>query len=128
MFVVDVRSESGSISASVRLSEIRIIFVLRYIYSEIIKIILDFKQNVKLPKQFVVTNCSKERPCSIVTETLENGILISINLSKDFAYYADSKYITFIKFSVIHQKLRARENVADFRKKVEENPLKVKEY
>ena len=69
-----------------------------------------------------------ERCGSIVTETLENGILISINLSKDFAYYADSKYIRFIKFSVIHQKLRARENVADFRKKVEENPLKVKEY
>ena len=29
-------------------------------------------------KQFVVTNWSKERPGSIVAETLKNGILISI--------------------------------------------------
>ena len=29
-------------------------------------------------KQFVVTNCSSERPGSIVTETLKNGILIPI--------------------------------------------------
>ena len=36
-------------------------------------------------KQFVVTNCSKERP--------------------DF--FADFKYINFIKFSLCHQKLRA---------------------
>ena len=33
-------------------------------------------------KQFVVTNCSKERPGSIVTETLKNGILIPIVTSK----------------------------------------------
>ena len=33
-------------------------------------------------KQFVVTNCGKERPGSIVTETLKNGILISIATSK----------------------------------------------
>ena len=31
-----------------------------------------------LAKQFVVTNCIKERPGSIVTETLKNGILIPI--------------------------------------------------
>ena len=38
-------------------------------------------------KQFVVTNCSKERPGSIVTETLKNGIFqyrdININFSID---------------------------------------------
>ena len=33
-------------------------------------------------KQFVVTNCSKGRPGSIVTETLKNGILIPIVTSK----------------------------------------------
>ena len=29
-------------------------------------------------KQFVVTNCSKEQPGSIVTKTLKNGILVPI--------------------------------------------------
>ena len=33
-------------------------------------------------KQFVVTNCSKERLGSIVTETLKNEILISIDYIK----------------------------------------------
>ena len=32
----------------------------------------------ELIKQFVATNCSKERPGSIVNETLKNGILIPI--------------------------------------------------
>ena len=58
-------------------------------------------------KQFVVTNCSKERPGSIVTKTLKNGILIPIPASKELHFNADFKYISFIKFSLTHQKLRA---------------------
>ena len=58
-------------------------------------------------KQFVVTNCSKERPGSIVTKTLKNRILISIATSKESHFNADFKYISFIKFSLTNQKLRA---------------------
>ena len=58
-------------------------------------------------KQFVVTNCSKERSGSIVTKTLKNGILIPIPTSKESHFNADFKYISFIKFSLTHQKLRA---------------------
>ena len=43
-------------------------------------------------KQFVVTNCSKERPGSIVTKTLKNGILIPIATSKELHFNADFKY------------------------------------
>ena len=50
-------------------------------------------------KQFVVTNCSKERPGSIVTETLKNGISIPIVTSKELNFIADFKYISFIKFN-----------------------------
>ena len=60
-----------------------------------------------LIKQFVVTNCSKERPGSIVTTTLKNGILIPIATSKESHFNADFKYISVIKFSFTHQKLRA---------------------
>ena len=52
---------------------------------------------MKLIKQFVVTNCSKERPGSIVTETLKNGILILIVTSKEWHFNADFQYISFIK-------------------------------
>ena len=58
-------------------------------------------------KQFVVTNCSKERPGSIVNETLKNGISMLKDISKESDFYADFKYISFIKFSLCHQKLRA---------------------
>ena len=58
-------------------------------------------------KQFVVTNCSKERPGSIVNETLKNGISMLKDISKESDFYADFKYIRFIKFSLCHQKLRA---------------------
>ena len=58
-------------------------------------------------KQFVVTNCSKERPGSIVNETLKNGILMLKYTSKESDFHADFKYISFIKFSLCHQKLRA---------------------
>ena len=43
--------------------------------------------------------------------------MIPIDISKELAYYADSKYIRFIKFSLTHQKLRAWENLSDFQKK-----------
>ena len=62
-------------------------------------------------KQFVVTTCSKERSGSIVTKTLKNWILISIATSKESHFKADFKYISFIKFSLSHQKLRAWENL-----------------
>ena len=58
-------------------------------------------------KQFVVTNCSKERPGSIVNETLKNGISMLKDISKESDFYAHFKYISFIKFSLCHQKLRA---------------------
>ena len=62
---------------------------------------------VLMIKQFVVTNCSEERPGSIVTKTLKNGILIPIVTSKKSHFNADFKYITFIKISLTYQKLRA---------------------
>ena len=52
-------------------------------------------------KQFVVTNCSKERPGPIVTETLKNGILILIIASKELLFYANSKYMFIFCFSPI---------------------------
>ena len=55
-------------------------------------------------KQFVVKNCSKERPGSIVTKSLKNEILILIVTSKELHFNADFKYISFIKFSLTHQK------------------------
>jgi len=51
-------------------------------------------------KHFVVTNCSKERPGSIVTETLKNGILIQIVSSTESNFNADFTYISFIKISL----------------------------
>ena len=58
-------------------------------------------------KQFMVTNCSKEQPGSIVNETLKNGTLMLKATSKESDFHADSKYISLIKFSLGHQKLRA---------------------
>ena len=58
-------------------------------------------------KQFTVKNCSKERPGSIVTETLKNEILIPIVTLKKSHFNADFKYITFIKISLIFQELGA---------------------
>ena len=81
------------------------------IYETLSKTFLALKANDKLGsnsvKQFVVTNCSKERPGSIVTETLKNGILIPIVTSKELHFNADFKYISFINISYTHQKLRA---------------------
>ena len=67
-------------------------------------------------KLLVVTNCRKERPGSTVNETLKNGILIQQDTSQELDFYADFKYISFIKFSLCHQKLRARENLPYFGK------------
>ena len=58
-------------------------------------------------KQFVVTNCSKGRPGSIVDETLKTKFLMLKDTSKELNFHADSKYLSFIKFSLCHQKLRA---------------------
>ena len=71
---------------------------------------------VQFIKQFVVTNCRKERHGSIVTETVKNGILIPIVTSKEAHFNADFKYISFIKIIYTHQKLRAWENLPHFRK------------
>ena len=78
------------------------------------KIIFEFsdsfyhkKKQIKAKtKQFVVTNRSKERPGSIATKTLKNGILIPIVISKESHFNADLKNISFIKFSLTYQKLR----------------------
>ena len=51
-------------------------------------------------KQFVVTNCSKERPGSIVTKTLKNGIFMTIVTSKESHFNADFKYIYIISLSL----------------------------
>ena len=59
--------------------------------------------NKRVIKQFVVTNCSKERPGSIVNKTLKNGILMLKDTSKESDFHADSKYISFIKFSLCYQ-------------------------
>ena len=64
--------------------------------------ILSFVQK-KYIKQFVVTNCSKEWPGSIVTKTLKTGILIPTVTSKESHFNADFKYTSFIKFSLTHQ-------------------------
>ena len=66
-----------------------------------------WSKSYKLFKQFVVTNCSKERPGSIVNETLKNGISMLKDISKESDFYADFKYISFIEFSLCHQKFRA---------------------
>ena len=50
---------------------------------------------------------SKERPGSIVKETLKNGILMLKDTSKESNFHADFKYISFIKFNLCHQKLQA---------------------
>ena len=58
-------------------------------------------------KQFVVKNCSRERPSSIMTETLKNNFFIAIVTSKGWNFDADFEYINFIKFKFAHQQLRA---------------------
>ena len=49
---------------------------------------------------------TKERPGSIVTKTPKNEIFILIAASKESHFNAYFKYISFIKFSPTHQKLR----------------------
>ena len=49
-----------------------------------------------ITKQFVVTYYSKERPGSIVTKTLKNGILLAIATSKESHFNADFKYTSLV--------------------------------
>ena len=62
--------------------------------------IIALQCRIVLVKQFVVTNCRKERPGSIATKTLKNGVLISIATSKESHFNADFKYISLIKFAL----------------------------
>ena len=73
-------------------------------------------------KQFVVTNCSKQRPGSIVNETLKSGISMLKGTTKELDSYADFKYIIFIKFSLCHQK---PEKICLILENREKHPLKV---
>jgi hypothetical protein len=59
-------------------------------------------------------NCRYEATRLNNNRTLKNWILIPIDISKELAYYADSKYIRFIKFSLTHQNLQAWENLSNF--------------
>ena len=59
---------------------------------------------------------------SKVTETVKNGILTSIDTSKDLAFYADTKYIKVIKIGFTYEKLRAWEIFPDFRERRETPP------
>ena len=58
----------------------------------------------------------------MVTETLKKGILIPIDTSEESDFYAGFKYISFIKVTLTHEKLRAWENFLYFRKKEETTP------
>ena len=69
------------------------------------KLVFLFRELKNTVKQFVVTNCSKERPDSIETETLKNRILIPIVALKESYFNAGFKNTSFIKFSLAHQKL-----------------------
>ena len=57
-------------------------------------------------KQFVVTNCKYEKTRLNSNQTLRKFFLITIDTSKELAFYA-APNIKFIKFIVTHQKLRA---------------------
>ena len=56
-------------------------------------------------EQFVVTNCSKEQPGSMVTKALKDRILIPIVKSKELQFNVDFQYISFINFSLTYKKL-----------------------
>ena len=60
---------------------------------------------------------NKERLGQIGTKTLANGILITIDVWKELAFYDNSKCIKYIKFQATDQKLRAWENMPDFKKR-----------
>ena len=77
----------------------------QFVVTRMIFFFSKFAQVTAQIKQFVVTtNCSKERPGSIV---IKNRILVPIATSKESHFDADFKYTSFIKFSLTHQKLRA---------------------
>ena len=60
----------------------------------------------------------------MVTETLENRILIPIDTSKESDFNADFKYMNFIKFS-LNQSSYAPEKIWLILEKSEKDPLKV---
>ena len=68
---------------------------------------LDWYFEAVIIKQFVVTNCSKERPGSIVIETVKKWNLIPIVPSKESDFNAYFKYISFIKISLTHKMFQA---------------------
>ena len=78
---------------------------------------------MKIVKQFVVTNCSKEQPGSTATKTLKNGILISIAISKELHFNADFKYISLIKL-VLPVKSYEPEKICFILENREKQPLK----
>ena len=73
----------------------------------------------------MVTNCTKERPGSIVTKTLKNGILIPIATSKESHFNADFKYKSFIKFSSYPSKVMSLRNIFLILENREKHLLKV---
>ena len=74
----------------------------------------------------MVTNCSKERPGSIVNETLKNGILMLKGTSKESNFHADSKYVSFIKFIFVIKSYEP-EKICLIVENRGKHPLKVKE-
>ena len=78
-----------------------------------------------LIKRFVMTKCCKERRGSLVAESLINGISIPIDPLKELAYYADFKYIRFIKFSLPIKRYEP-EKIYLILEKRGKHPLKVK--
>ena len=65
------------------------------------------KQSLVFKKIYQTVRGNELLPGSRVTKTLKNGILIPIATSKELHFNADFKYVSFIKFSLTHQKLRA---------------------
>ena len=65
-------------------------------------------------KQFMVTNCSKEQPGSIINETLKNEIFMLKDTSKELNFHAYFKYINFIKFSLLSSKATSLGKIALF--------------
>ena len=91
------------------------VYVCHFSSVSLFVVIYNFCCNImsSLIKQFVLTNCSKERPGSIVTETLKSGILIPIVTSQESHFYAHFKYIIFVKFSHTHQNHTIRFSVSE---------------
>ena len=91
------------------------------------RLLINFVKVELLSNSLWQRTVSKERPGSTFTETLKKGILIPIGTSKESNFYAEIRYISFIKFSLTHQKLQSlthRKNLPYFWKRGK-HPLKV---